>query len=85
VNKLKYFTASWCGPCKFFKPTIEELKEEGRNIDIIDIDENRSIASEYQVMSVPTLIFERDGSAYARTTGALPKSEVERALDWSPE
>lgn len=85
MNKLKYFTASWCGPCKMFKPTIEQLQKEGRDIDIFDIDENRALASEYEVMSVPTLVFEREGKTYARTSGVLPRSEVERALDWSPE
>jgi thioredoxin 1 len=85
VNNLKYFTAAWCGPCRSFKPTIEELKSEGENIDIIDIDDNRSLASEYEIMSVPTLVFERSGKIYARTSGGLPKSEIKKALNWDPE
>ena len=84
MNSLKYFTASWCGPCKFFKPTIQELKDEGENIDIIDIDENQSLASDYEIMSVPTLVFERSGKTYARTSGAIAKSEIKKALDWNP-
>ena len=85
MNSLKYFTASWCGPCKFFKPTIQELKDEGENIDIIDIDDNQSLASDYEIMSVPTLVFERFGKTYARTSGAISKSEIKRALDWNPK
>lgn len=85
MNQLQYFTASWCGPCRFFKPHIQELKEEGYNINIYDIDQEREKANSYQVMSVPTLIFERDSQIYARTSGVIPKSEVAKALDWEPE
>lgn len=82
---MQYFTASWCGPCRLFKPHIQELKEEGYHINIYDIDQERDKASSYQVMSVPTLIFERDSQIYARTSGVIPKSEVAKALDWDPE
>ena len=85
VNKLQYFTAKWCGPCRFFKPHILELQEEGYDIEIHDIDESPEKSSEYQVMSVPTLVFERDSKVYARTSGVIPKSEVAKALDWDPD
>ena len=39
MKTAKYFTATWCGPCKMFKPLAMELKEEGYSIDIIDMDE----------------------------------------------
>lgn len=82
MNKLKYFTASWCGPCRFFRPTIEELKDEGKNIEIIDIDEDRLESQKYEVMSVPTLVFERStGEIYARTSGVIPKDTVVEALN----
>lgn len=81
MNKLKYFTASWCGPCRFFKPVIQELIKEGKNIEIIDIDENQSISRDYEIMSVPTLVFEKDSKIYARTSGIVPKAQVEEMLD----
>jgi thioredoxin 1 len=80
MNKLKYFTASWCGPCRFFKPSIEELIKEGENIEIIDIDSNPTESREYEVMSVPTLIFEKNSEIYARTTGVIPKGQVKEML-----
>ena len=40
MKKAKYFTASWCGPCKSFKPIIKELIAEGLPIEIVDIDTN---------------------------------------------
>jgi thioredoxin 1 len=84
VNKLKYFTAKWCGPCKMFKPYIEAMKKEGENIEIIDIDENQSEAQSYQVMSVPTLVFERNGSTYARTSGITDPQKVKDVLNYEP-
>lgn len=84
MNKLKYFTASWCGPCKFFKPVIKELISEGANIEILDIDENQTLAREYQIMGVPTLVYERNGEVYARNTGLTPKSDIKAMLDHNP-
>ena len=43
MKTAKYFTATWCGPCKTFKPVVIELKEEGYSIEIIDIDEHQDI------------------------------------------
>ena len=80
MNKLKYFTASWCGPCRFFKPVIKELIKEGENIEIIDIDSNQSESQNYQIMSVPTLVFENQGQVYARTSGVVPKEQVKQIL-----
>tara|TARA_Y100001938_G_C7978654_1_gene373175 strand:- start:367 stop:645 length:279 start_codon:yes stop_codon:yes gene_type:complete len=90
VNKLKYFTASWCGPCKVFKPVINDLKEEGYNIDIIDIDSNMSLTSDYEVMSVPHLVFEKecdleasdpcDSEIYARVSGPTSKENIKSLL-----
>jgi thioredoxin 1 len=85
VNKLKYFTAKWCGPCKMFKPHIEKLKEDGANIEIIDIDENRGESHSYEVMSVPTLVFERDGQIYARTSGVVDPARVKEVLEFTSE
>lgn len=85
MNKLKYFTAKWCGPCRFFRPTINELVDEGYNIEIVDIDDDAQSSHDHQVMSVPTLIFERGGEVYARTSGVIPRSEVVKALDWNPD
>lgn len=79
-NKLKYFTASWCGPCKFFKPTIKELIKEGENIEIVDIDDNPRESKDYKVMGVPTLVFENSGETYARTTGIIPKDQIKEIL-----
>tara|TARA_Y100000592_G_C5420770_1_gene293058 strand:- start:600 stop:854 length:255 start_codon:yes stop_codon:yes gene_type:complete len=84
MKKIKYFTASWCGPCKFFKPTIQELIDEGVEIEIFDIDSSQNEAQSNQIMSVPTLIFQHNDKDYARVSGSLPKSEIQRILDHNP-
>ena len=58
MRVAKYFSATWCGPCKAFKPIMEELVEEGYEIQFIDIDDNMGLAKQYNVRSVPTTIIE---------------------------
>ena len=58
MKTAKYFSASWCGPCKMFKPVVNELIDEGHAIEIVDVDDDQELALKYQVMSVPTIVFE---------------------------
>ena len=81
MKKIKYFTASWCGPCKFFKPTVQELINEGVDIEILDIDSHPIEASSNQIMSVPTLIFQKDNKDYARVSGLVSKEHIQAILD----
>ena len=61
MKTAKYFSATWCGPCKVFKPTMKELSDEGYDIEFLDGDENPKLASEYNIRSVPTTVIEVDG------------------------
>ena len=80
MKTAKYFTAAWCGPCKMFKPTIQEAVSEGHAIEILDVDENHDIAVRYNVMSVPTVVIEDAGVEVDRLTGVTTKDEVIRRL-----
>ena len=80
MKTSKYFTATWCGPCKAFKPIILELISEGYNITIHDIDENQELASKYGVRSVPTTVIEENGVEVDRFVGASPKETVKEKL-----
>ena len=80
MKTAKYFTATWCGPCKAFKPIILELISEGYNITIHDIDENQELASKYGVRSVPTTVIEENGVEVDRFVGASPKETVKNKL-----
>ena len=75
------FTAVWCGPCKMLEPIIEELAGswDGKaKVVKLDVDNNTSVAMQYQVMSVPTLMLFVDGEPIERLTGYQPKGRIEK-------
>ena len=76
MKTAKYFTATWCGPCKAFKPIMNEIINEGHSVQILDIDANEAIARQYNVRSVPTTVIEENGVEVDRLVGAQPKSVI---------
>lgn len=77
------FYADWCGPCKMMAPIIDQLatEYEGKvKIGKVNTDENRAIASKYNIMSIPTIIFIKDGEVVETTVGALPKQVLEEKI-----
>ena len=80
MRTSKYFTATWCGPCKAFKPIILELISEGYNITIIDVDQEQNLSSQYGVRSIPTMVIEENGVEVDRFIGVLPKETVKEKL-----
>ena len=81
--RLMHFTAEWCEPCKMMKPVIAEVISERPDLEyvVIDIDKNRDVALQYDVMGVPTFIIEKDGITTNRTSGAMTKGKFVEALD----
>ena len=78
------FYADWCGPCKMITPIIEQVAQEysGKaTIAKLNVDENNALASQFRVMSIPTLVFFKDGKEIKRLMGARPKAELTRILD----
>ena len=78
------FWAPWCGPCKMMHPVLEQLKEKQADrlrIIKIDVDKNPSLATQYQIQSVPTLIAFREGNVLWRQSGALSLSQLIKTLD----
>ncbi len=67
------FSAEWCGPCKFIAPILDDLAEEfnGRvRVGKVDIDQDRQLAVEYSINSVPTLMFFKQGQVVHQIIGA---------------
>ena len=75
--------ASWCAPCGAMAPILDDLARAyvGRlKIAKLNVDQNPVTASRYSVMSLPMLLFFRDGKVVDTAAGALPRQEVERYL-----
>lgn len=80
MNKLLVFSASWCGPCKAFKPTLLELDQS--RLEYIDIDVLPELRVDYDVRTVPTVILvDEDGEELERLTGAQPLSKLQDMLE----
>ncbi len=78
------FTARWCGPCKLMAPVLARLAEEYRGrarIVEVDVDEERDLATRYDVRSMPTLVVLRSGTEVGRIVGSRPRAFVAGVLD----
>lgn len=76
------FFATWCGPCKMMAPSLEELSEEGYQIFSVDVDQEKELAMEYGVFSIPTMILFKDGEKVDEFVGLTPKSTVKEKMDY---
>ena len=77
------FWAAWCGPCRRVSPILDELADEltGVTIGKLNVDENRDVAIQFQVQSIPTFILFKNGEVADRALGALPRSEFVKLID----
>lgn len=67
---LVSFTAPWCGKCQTLKPILEKFSKNYKVV-LVDVDENKSIAKKYGVMSIPTLILFKNGSVIKQHIGFI--------------
>ena len=78
------FWAAWCGPCRIVAPTVEELaKEYTGKIKVMKLntDDNPDIASKYNIMGIPTLMFFKDGRKLDQIVGAVPKQQLKEKIE----
>ena len=80
MKTMKYFSATWCGPCKTFKPVMNEISGEGHSVEFIDIDQSQDLAQKYNVRSVPTVVVEENGGEIDRIIGAVSKEQIVNKL-----
>lgn len=77
------FSAEWCGPCKMIAPVLEQLSKEMEGkvkIITVDVDQEQALASQYNVMSIPTLLLFKDGAVLGQVVGFQSKPMLEKFI-----
>ncbi len=80
------FWAEWCGPCKIMSPEFDKAAVElaGKvNFGKVNVDDATEIAQRFEVMSIPSLVFIRNGQEVDRAIGSLPKSAILQSISTS--
>lgn len=85
IDRGKYvvdFWAPWCGPCRMIGPVIEQMARERTDVRFakLNVDENPQTAAFFQVQGIPLLIFFKDGHEQGRVVGAVPRPQIEAAI-----
>lgn len=78
------FWAEWCGPCKKLSPVLDELSEElGDAVTIakVNVDEERTLGAMFQIMSIPAVLFFKDGEKVDEFIGVRPRSHIMAKLE----
>ena len=73
------FWATWCGPCRMLSPLLDEVEAEMSDkitVVKVNVDDADEIAMRYRIMSIPTLLFFKNGQVVDKTVGAMPKSTL---------
>lgn len=77
------FYASWCGPCKMLTPVLEKIAtkfSEKIKILKVNIDNNSNLANDYEIASVPTLLFFKNGRLLMRHSGFMPEEKISELI-----
>ena len=73
------FWATWCGPCRMLSPLLDEVEAEMEDqVEVVkvNVDDADEVAMRYRIMSIPTLLFFKNGAMVDRSVGAMPKSAL---------
>jgi thioredoxin 1 len=75
------FWATWCGPCKVMLPVVEKLRESGYSVGKVNIDEEQKLASQYNISSIPALLFFKDGEVKQTLLGVQSEEAIKNVLE----
>lgn len=78
------FWADWCQPCKMMEPVMESLAEDLGDkafIGKVNVDEEKDAATKYQVSSIPSILFFKDGELVDKTVGAMPEEDLKEKVN----
>lgn len=78
------FWATWCPPCRLLGPVITEIAEEqitSLKVGKVDVDEQKELASQFNIMSIPTMILFKDGKVVKEILGYKPKEEILKLIN----
>ncbi|HNE50155.1 MAG: thioredoxin [Chitinophagales bacterium] len=78
------FWAEWCGPCRLIGPVVEELSKEFDGKAVIgklNVDDNREIAAQFGIMSIPTLLLFKNGQLVDKHVGVASKSDLKKKIE----
>ena len=77
------FWAVWCGPCRMVAPIVEQLADEYAGqvtVGKLDVDNNQRSAAQFNVRSIPTILFFKDGKVVDQVIGAVPRPALENKI-----
>lgn len=77
------FWAPWCGPCRMFSPVLDQVAQDNPDtvkVAKVNVDEEPNLASQFGVMSIPTVVLIKDGQVVTQSVGAMSKNQVEAML-----
>ena len=72
------FYAEWCGPCRMVGPVVDEIADQRHDVKVckINVEEERELAEQFGIMSIPTLVVMKDGKVVKQASGARSKADI---------
>lgn len=76
------FWAPWCGPCRKLSPLVDQIAEENPHIRVgkVNVEEQRELAEQFHIMSIPALILLKEGKPVATSVGVKPRAAIEEMI-----